>query len=51
MKKKGVALLLAAAMALTGLTGCGTSLQGASSGQENVRLMVWSPQNDQSKDN
>ena len=36
-------------LAATGLTGCGND--SAEGGTENVRLMVWSPQNDQSKDN
>ncbi len=53
MKKRAVAVLLAGVMtfglAATGLTGCGND--SAEGGTENVRLMVWSPQNDQSKDN
>ena len=51
MRKRGVALLLAAALAVTGLSGCGAASGETSSGREKVRLMVWSPQNDQSKDN
>ena len=51
MRKRGVALLVAAALAVTGLSGCGAASGEASSGREKVRLMVWSPQNDQSKDN
>ena len=50
MRKRAVALLMAALMtaglAVTGLTGCGDE----SGGRESVRLMVWSPQGDQSKD-
>ena len=53
MKKRAVAVLLAGVMtfglAAAGLTGCGSG--SAEGGAENVRLMVWSPQNDQSKDN
>lgn len=43
--------MLAAALAVTGLAGCGASSGETASGGEKVRLMVWSPQNDQSKDN
>ena len=50
MRRKVLSALLAglmtAGVAVTGLTGCGSSQEGA----ENVRLMVWSPQGDQSKD-
>ena len=50
MKKRAVSALTAAVMiaslAVTGLTGCGNS----DGGKESVRLMVWSPQGDQSKD-
>ena len=50
MKKRAVSALTAAVMiaslAVTGLTGCGNS----DDGKESVRLMVWSPQGDQSKD-
>ena len=46
-KTKAAALALAGAMlAALGLTGCG----GGESGAESVRLMVWSPSEDQSKD-
>ena len=49
MRKRAVSLLLAAVMtcglAVTGLTGC-----GGSDGRDSVRLMVWSPSEDQSKD-
>ena len=51
MRKRGAALLLAAALAVTGLAGCSASSGETASGGEKVRLMVWSPQNDQSKDN
>ena len=37
---------MVASLAVTGLTGCGSS----DSDKESVRLMVWSPQGDQSKD-
>ena len=51
MKKRAVSLLLAGLMAFgltsVGLTGCGSSSEG---GTEKVRLMVWSPSEDQSKD-
>ena len=50
MRRRAVALMMAALMtaglAVTGLTGCGDE----SGGRESVRLMVWSPQGDQSKD-
>ena len=51
MRKRGVAFLLAAALAVAGLSGCGAASGETASGSEKVRLMVWSPQNDQSKDN
>lgn len=38
--------LMTAGLAVTGLTGCGDK----GGGRESVRLMVWSPQGDQSKD-
>ena len=51
MRRKAVSVLLAGAMTLglaaAGLTGCGST----GGGKESIRLMVWSPQNDQSKDN
>lgn len=45
--KRGLACLLAAGLAVTGLSGCGSADGG--SGTESVRLMVWSPSEDQSK--
>lgn len=50
MRKKlsaALALLLAGATMLGLLTGCSSQQSGAS---EEVRLMVWSPSEDQSKD-
>ena len=51
MRRRAVSVLLAGVMtfglAVAGLTGCGS----AGEGKESIRLMVWSPQNDQSKDN
>lgn len=51
MRKRAVSLLLAGVMTLGlaagGLTGCGGS---GNDGAEKVRLMVWSPSEDQSKD-
>lgn len=49
MMKRGLALLLTAGL-LAGLTGCAASGEDASDGAEKVRLMVWSPSYDQSKD-
>ena len=49
MMKRGLALLLTAGL-LAGLTGCAASGDNGSDGTEKVRLMVWSPSNDQSKD-
>ena len=49
MKRRVCAILLAASLAVCGLTGCGNGSQG-SAGQEKVRLMVWSPSEDQSKE-
>ena len=43
---KRLTALLLAVLLLLGLTGCG----GGGSGKESVRLMVWSPSEDQSKD-
>ena len=52
MRKRAVAVLLAGVMTFgltaTSLTGCGSD--SADGVAESVRLMVWSPQNDQSKD-
>ena len=45
---KFASLLCASTLLLTGLTGCGIASGGE--GQEKVRLMVWSPSEDQSKD-
>ena len=49
MKKRGLALLLTAGL-LAGLTGCDAAGGEGGDGAEKVRLMVWSPSNDQSKD-
>lgn len=49
MMKKGLALLLAAGLAATGLGGC-NGVQGDGDKKEKVRLIVWSPSEDQSKD-
>ena len=43
-------MLLAFVLAATGLVGCGNGTDGASGGKEKIRLMVWSPSEDQSKD-
>lgn len=43
-------MLLAATMAVTGITGCGYNADGKSGETQKVRLMVWSPSEDQSKD-
>ena len=52
MKKRAVAVLLAGVMtfglAAACLTGCGSG--SGEVGAEKVRLMVWSPSEDQSKD-
>ena len=52
MRKSAVAVLLAGVMTVgltaTSLTGCGSD--SADGVAESVRLMVWSPQNDQSKE-
>lgn len=52
MKKRGIALLLAAVTAAMCFAGCGTETEtgGASGKAEKIRLMVWSPSEDQSKD-
>lgn len=49
MKRRGCAILLAAILAVCGLTGCGNG-SGADAAQEKIRLMVWSPSEDQSKE-
>lgn len=50
MKRK-LSLLLAAGLAVTALAGCaGSEGQGGAGGGEDIRLMVWSPSEDQSKD-
>ena len=49
MKKRGLALLLTAGL-LAGLTGCAAAGGEGGDGAEKVRLMVWPPSNDQSKD-
>ncbi len=48
MWKKGLAVMLAAGMAVLSLSGCGDAAENG--GKEKVRLMVWSPSEDQSKD-
>ncbi|HIV34291.1 MAG TPA: extracellular solute-binding protein [Candidatus Blautia intestinigallinarum] len=48
MWKKGLAVMLAAGLAAMSLSGCGDAV--ANGGKEKVRLMVWSPSEDQSKD-
>lgn len=48
MWKKGLAVMLAAGLAAMSLSGCGDA--AANGGKEKVRLMVWSPSEDQSKD-
>ena len=48
MWKRGLAVMLAAGITAMSLAGCGGAAQGA--GAEKVRLMVWSPSEDQSKD-
>lgn len=52
MFKKGLALFLAAGLAAAGLAGCGERGGVWEEGEkvEKVRLMVWSPSEDQSKD-
>ena len=50
MRRRAVSAITAAvltvSLAVTGLTGCGSG----DGGKESVRLMVWSPQGDQSVD-
>lgn len=52
MKKRGVALAIAAVIAAMGIAGCGGKPEnGSEEGKaEKIRLMVWSPSEDQSKD-
>lgn len=52
MKKRGVALVMAAVVAAMGITGCGgKAKKDSETGKaEKIRLMVWSPSEDQSKD-
>ncbi len=49
MKKRGLAVLLTAALAVSMFAGCGSG-SASGGGKENIRLMVWSPSEDQSKD-
>lgn len=53
MKKKLIAGVLASVLSVTALAGCGTETSDstAQAEKEKVRLMVWSPSEDQSKDN
>ena len=50
MRKKGLALLLAIGLLAANIAGCGSSRQDGADKRESVRLMVWSPSEDQSKD-
>ena len=50
MKRRGLAVLLVAVLGASMLAGCGNSEDGSSGGKKKVRLMVWSPSEDQSKD-
>ena len=54
MKRKSAAVIAAVmsgALLVTGLGGCGADVSGTGNGsKEKVRLMVWSPSEDQSKD-
>lgn len=47
MRKRAAALCMTAVLAVTGLAGCS---KGAGEDKESVRLMVWSPSENQSKD-
>ena len=47
MRKRAVALCMTAVLAVTGFAGCSGGIDGE---KESVRLMVWSPSEDQSKD-
>ena len=49
MKRRGCAILLAACLGVLGLAGCGKEAESGTK-QEKVRLMVWSPSEDQSKE-
>lgn len=49
MKKRGLALLLAVSLVGASLSGCGSSTQTGEGEREKVRLMVWSPSEDQAK--
>lgn len=52
MKKRGMALTLAAMLTVMGASGCGETAERGSGAEkaEKIRLMVWSPSEDQSKD-
>lgn len=52
MRKRGVALVMAAVVAAMGISGCGgKAKKDSETGKaEKIRLMVWSPSEDQSKD-
>ena len=47
MRKRAAALCMTAVLAVTGFAGCS---RGSAEDREQVRLMVWSPSEDQSKD-
>lgn len=47
MRKRAAALFMTAVLAVTGFAGCSGGIDGE---KESVRLMVWSPSEDQSKD-
>ena len=48
MKRRSCAILMALSLGICGLTGCGGSQNEGK--QEKIRLMVWSPSEDQSKE-
>ena len=52
MKKRGMALTLAVMLTVMGASGCGEKAERGSGAEkaEKIRLMVWSPSEDQSKD-
>lgn len=50
MGKRRTALLMAGVLAAAALTGCGGASGEKEGAKEKVRLMVWSPSEDQSKD-